>query len=348
MENQTAVAAPSAAETQPSLEIPRSGTPEYAQWRMTGELPEKKSEPKPADPAPADAEKEQTTDDAADSAAKAVQEKPTKRRPDIETRFKQYTDRIDRLERELEEARRPKPTQAEPSPARPAQPQNYQEWRKTFKPTEWMNGFIAQNPESTWEDANAAMADHLGDVRESFREREQTARQQASQLQSKVDDARSRYGDQFDGVLSPTVQRIMGDQSLSQTVKAMLNDSEVLPDLVFTLGSDSAALDSFLKMPQGKQIRYVAALEAEIQAELSKTASRNDKGQFQAQTEAPAPAKRGPESAPEPPIEIGHRGTGSMDESERALQAAQRGDANAFRSWKQAEDRKAIARRRGA
>lgn len=346
MDEPTVVAAPSAAESQPSLEIPKSGTPEYAQWRISGELPEKKSEPKSADPAPADAGKDQTTDDRADSAAKPTQEQKSKRRPDIETRFKQYTDRIDRLERELEEARRTKSTQAEPSPAKPAQPQTYQDWRKTFKATEWMNGFIAQNPEATWEDANAAMADHLGDVRESFREREQTARQQATQLQSKVDDARTRYGDQFDEVLKPTVSRIMSEQSISPTVKALLNDSDVLPDVIFTLGSDQASLDSFLRMAPGKQIRYIAALEAEIQAELSKPASRNDKGQFA--TEKPAPAKRGPESAPEPPIEIGHRGTASLDESERALQATQRGDANAFRSWKQAEDRKALARRRGA
>lgn len=342
MENQTAVATPSAAETQPSFEIPRNGTPEYAQWRMTGELPEKKSEPKPADPAPADAAKEQTTDDAPDSAGKQQQEKPTKRRPDIEARFKQYTERIDRLERELEEARRPKQTQAEPSPARPR-----------IEPTRPKPTVEAKNEDgtpkySTYEDYVEDLADWKAEQRLVTAQREQAARQQASQLQSKVDDARTRYGDQFDGVLAPTVNRIMGDQSLSQTVKAMLNDSEVLPDLVFTLGSDAAALDSFLKMAPGKQIRYVAALESGIQAELSKTGSRNDKGQFQAQTEPPTPAKRGPESTPDPPIEIGHRGTGSMDESERALQAAQRGDAHAFRNWKQAEDRKALARRRGA
>lgn len=339
MDEQTAVAAPSAAEVIP--EIPKSGTQEYAQWRLSGELPEKpSSEPKPAEPAPADAEKDQTTETAGAEPAKPQERR---RKPDAEARIKQLNDELKRVRTELDEVRRPKTTQAESSPARPAQPQTYQEWRKTFKPTVWMDSYIKTNPEATWEDANAAMADHLGDVRDTFKEREMTAKQQASQLQSKVDDARTRYGDQLDGILAPTVSRILSEQSVSPTVKAMLNDSEVLPDLVFTLGSDSEALNSFLKMAPGKQIRYVAALEAGIQAELSKSPERNNKGQFQ-----PPPVKRGPESAPEPPIEIGHRGTGSLDESERALQAAQRGDTNAFRKWKQAEDRKALARRRGA
>lgn len=332
MENETVVAAPSA--EQPSLEIPRSGTPEYADWRITGKLPEKKSEPKPADPAPA---KEQTTEPAG---AEPAKQQETRRKPDAEQRIKQLNDELKRVRTELDEVRRPKPTQAEPSPARP---QVEQPTRP--KPTLEAKNDDGTSKYGTYEDYIEDLADWKAEQRWVSNQREQATRQQAAQLQSKVDDARARYGDQFDGVLSPTVSRIMSEPSVSPTAKAMLNDSDVLPDLIFTLGSDSAGLDSFLKMPPGKQIRYIAALEAGIQTELSKPARQAD-GKFAAQT-AP-PAKRGPESAPEPPIEIGHRGSGSMDESQRALQAAERGDANAFRSWKQAEDRKALARRRGA
>jgi len=347
MENETVVAAPSA--EQPSLEIPRSGTPEYADWRITGKLPEKKSEPKPAETASADAAKEQTTEPAG---AEPAKQQETRRKPDAEHRIKQLTDELKQVRTELDEVRRPKPTQAEPSPARPQVEQPTRP--KPTLETKNDDGILKYG---TYEDYIEDLADWKAEQRWVANQREQAARQQAAQLQSKVDDARARYGDQFDGVLAPTVNRIQskadaatgltsyGDQPVSTAVKAMLNDSDVLPDLIFTLGSDAEGLASFLKMAPGKQIRYIAALEAGIQAELSKPARQPD-GKFAAQTEPPA--KRGPESAPEPPIEIGHRGGGSMDESQRALQAAERGDVNAFRSWKQAEDRKALARRRGA
>jgi hypothetical protein len=338
MSEETAGAAPSAVvESAPSLEIPRSGTAEYAQWRVSGELPEKKVEPKPAETAPADAGKEQATDD---GGAEPPKQQEKRRKPDAEARIKQLTDDLKRVRQELDGIKQPKA--AESAPAKSA-PQNYQEWRKTFTASKWIEDYGKQNPQSSYEDATAAMADYLGDVRDQFRTSEQQRNKQAEELNSKISDARKRYGAEFDQVLSPTVNQILGNNSLSPAVKAMLNDSEMLPDVIFTLGSDADGLKSFMQMAPGKQLRYIAAVESGIQAELNKApVERTETGQFK------PPAKRGPESAPEPPLEIGNRGGITLNESERALQAIQKGDAKATRAWMQSENQKAFARRRGA
>src|ERR1700761_3049307 len=181
-------AAPSTAvvEAPQTFDIPRSGTDEYATWRNTGELP--KVQPKTEDPAPSDTVKEQTTDEPGDSAP-STQEKQSKRRPDVEARIKQLTDRTKELEVQLEEARRPKETKADPSPAKPAQPQTYKDWRAEFKPQKWVEQYTKEHPDASYEDATAAMADHLGDVRDHFRAIEQQRQSQEKELNDKVSDA---------------------------------------------------------------------------------------------------------------------------------------------------------------
>ena len=342
MAEETQAAPSPAAVAEAPIEIPRSGTSEYAEWRVSGELPEK---PKPSEAAA-------PPDDAADSAATTTQEKPSKRRPDVEARFKEYTARIDKLERELNEARQPKTEKpAESSPAK-TQPETYSDWRKEFKPSQWVEKYGKDNPEASYEDATAAMADYLGDVRDQFRSIETQRETQKKSFMTQVEESRKRYGDSFDQTVAPTAQTIQADKAISPVVKQMLTESEHLPDLLFTLGGDSEAFKSFLetaKTSPGKAIRYIAKLEAGIADELAGKGSeasseRNDKGQFTAKE---TPVKRGPESAPDPPIELGSRGTGTLSESDRALKAAEAGDPKAMRAWMEAENRKDLARRKG-
>lgn len=353
MDTQTAAEATPSVATESTPEIPRSGTAEYAQWRIDGTLPEKKQS-QPAESTPADASKETISDNAPEpETGKSTQE--TRRKPGAEARIGELTSRVKQLERDLEEARRPKTTQAESSTAKsaPTQPQNYREWRKTFKPSKWVEKYGQENPEATYEDATAACADFQADVRDQFRQIEQQRDSQTKELNSKVTDARARYGEKFDEVVWPTLNTIVTDSGVNPNVKAMLNDSDVVTDLLFTIGSDQKTLNDFLSMAKsqpGKALRYLAVVENGIIEELSTGKSgRNERGQFTSSKseETVAPAKRGPENAPEPPIEIGSRGSGPMDESARALSAAGRGDPNAFRQWKKAEDAKEMRRRRG-
>jgi hypothetical protein len=351
MDQETQAAPSTATETTVStdnqtFDIPRSGTPEYDEWRNTGNLPEK-DKPKTEEAASSDPSKEATSEEAPESEpGKHTQE--SRRKPGAEARIGELTSRVKQLEKDLEDARRPKQeTKADPSPAKPA---NYQEWRKEFRPAKWIEEYASQNPEASYEEANAAMADHLADVRDQFRNFEQQQNAQQQSLNAKVNEARARYGERFDEVLQPTLNTIVSDAGVNPNVKAMLNDSDVIADLIYTLGSDSATLAKFLSMAKsepGKAIRYLAVVENGIIEELSKNTARNDKGQFSSEKETPAPAKRGPESAAEPPISIGNRGAGTMDESERAFQAIGRGDAKATRAWLDAENAKDLRRHRG-
>jgi hypothetical protein len=344
MDEQTAVAESSAAtETEvatPSLEVPRSG-PEYDNWRKTGALPEKK-QPEPAASATAPSE------DAVDSATTTTQE--SRRKPDVEARFKKLTDELKAVRTELEEARRPKTTQAESSPAlvKPAQPQTYKDWFKAFDAEKWMSDFATANPDKSFERGTAEMADHLADVRDQFRQAEERQRASMAELSTKLTDARQRYGEKYDEVVIPTRDAILGGK-VAPVIHQLIQESDVLTDLLYTLGENQEDWNKFLGMQPGKQARYIAILEHGISEKLAnnKDAGRNDRGQF-TRTESEAPAKRGPESAPEPPIEIGSRGSGPMDESARALKEVERGNSKQFRAWKEAEDRKELAKRRGA
>lgn len=361
-EETQAVAAPSAAVVEaPSLEIPRSNSPEYVEWRKTGTLPEKKEpEPKNAESLAADTSKETHSEaDEAESAPdtdSGKKQQESRRKPGAEARIGELTAKLKQLERDLEEARKPKSTQAESSPARqeqPQQPQTYQDYRKAFKPAEWIEGYAKANPDSSYEEANAAMVDHLADARDYFRQIEQQRQQQANALQELARKAKEKYPD-FDEVKTSFLGKVISNQGkplIPQPVFDIIESSDYLADVVYTIGSDEAEAAAFVEMAKtnpAKAVRYVAKVESLIEAELAKP--RNDKGQFAANEDEPAPktpAKRGPESAPAPPLEINARGSGTMDEAERAFQAIERGDAKAVRAFMAAENAKDLRRRRG-
>ena len=290
---------------------------EFSYYRETNELPDRFKPAVIEESAPSDAP-EETEESEAEEAESAGDPEPPKEPQEkskgAEQRIKQLLAEKKRLQTELDAARKPTQTQAESSPARPVQ--TYQEWRKAFQPSKWIEDYAKQNPTSTYEDANAAMADHLGDVREHFTKVGQQREAERRELESKVSDARSRYGDELDEVLKPTVSRILGDQSVSVAVKQMINESELLPDVIFTLGSDEQELDKFLKLSPGKQLRYIAAIEAGIQAELStESAPRDESGKFAKQD---PPAKK-QTSAPKPPSTIGGTSSRAFDVSDESL-----------------------------
>src|ERR1700743_574791 len=108
MQTQTTEATPSVATVVDSapIEIPRSGTPEYAKWRVDGTLPTPK-----AAPAPADTSKETTTENAGEAESpQKTQEKQRARKPDAEHRIGELTRELKQLRADLDEARRPKET----------------------------------------------------------------------------------------------------------------------------------------------------------------------------------------------------------------------------------------------
>ncbi len=351
--NEQTQAASSTAVMEAPVELPSSGSSEYAQWRATGELP--KAQPKPADPASADAPKETTTEPAKAKPApgtepgKSTQE--SRRKPGAEQRIGELTAELKQLRRELEEARKPTKTQADSSPAKASQPQTYKEWREQFKPTAWAERYVEQNKDATMAEVSAALADYMAEVRDQYRTVEQQLTQQRQSVGQKLSEARQRYQD-FDTVAAPVLQEML-KPDVSREVFNILNDSPVLADLLYVIGGTEQSKQDFLeacRSQPSKALRIALLMEGDIVRELGKTkeAPRSEAGKDARTAEEQVPAKKSPENAPAPPLEIGHRGTGAMDESERALSAIERGNENAVRDWLRAENAKELRRRRGA
>jgi len=294
-----------------------------AEFRRTGELPEP---PKKQEEAATSAETKVETGEA--TAPKKPQE--TRRKPDAEHRIGELTAETKRLKAELEAMRTPKPAEAVKSaPVQQPAPQ-----QTRTKPTAEDKGQDGKPKYETYEDFVEDLADWKAEQRWSNQQREAQQKEQGRALQAKVEEARGRY-EKFDEVLTPTLNAIVGDQQVSPAVKAMLNDSEVLPDLIFTLGSNAKELAAFVKMAKensGKALRYVALTESLIAEELEAK-------------KAPAPKTETPPvktqtSAPKPPAEVGGRNAAPPDGEQAAAQA---GD---FRRFKAEANRKAIARMR--
>jgi hypothetical protein len=360
---ETVVAESSAAETTTqadsstvSFEQPKSGTPEYAEWRTTGKLPEKK-QPK-ADPGPADKVKEPTSDAADPETASKPQEQHTgrKRKPDAEARIRELTEENRQLKEEREKV---KPAAEQPKPAQQAR----EHALTRPKPTSDAKGSDGNPKYATYEEYVEDLTDWKAEQREAMQQRDQAEKASMAEIAKQLESARTLYGkEEADKVIYPTNKAISEDQAIPVGVKEILGESEVFPHILFTIGSDPDELAAFIQMAKtkpGKAMRYIAKVESLIEDELAgKTAAepaaaatiqtgKDADGKFTSAEKPQAPAKRGPESTPPPPLEVGGRGAGTMDESARALSKLKDGDSNAFRDYLRAENAKELRRRRG-
>lgn len=288
---------------------------EFSHYRQTGELPERFKPTAQAEAESADEPEETASEDLTEEveAESAGDPEPPKdsqeKKRGAEQRIKQLLEQKKQLERDLEEARRPKQTQADPSPAPVIQGEPSPEDKNADGTPKF----------KTYEEYTKALA--RWEIRQELAEQQriQAAQAQQRELTTKVDEARARYGDELDKVMVPTANRIMGDNSVTPAVKAMLNDSEVLPDVLFTIGSDPKTLSDFLQLPPGKQLRYIAAVESEIHAELSgeSAQTRDENGKFTAK-EPPAKQQT---RAPKPPSPVGGGSSKAFDVSDESLSA---------------------------
>lgn len=339
MDEQTVIAESSSAPVVESFEIPRSGTSDYADWRVSGKLPEAK--PK--------------TEEAASSTVEETTQTKQQETAPPKPKAKTAEQRIAELESTIEKIRKganletKKPESSSASDPKPAAPQHTRP-----KPTSEDKTADGKPKYSTYEDFVEELADWKAEQREAARDKEALNRSETESFKKKVDEARNR-NEGFDQVMNDAMP-ILSGADIPHEIKARLNDSEVLPDLIFTIGGDAAQLAEFTHMAKtnpAKAREYIAVVEHFISEELAKAAivprdapAKGADGKF-VKAEPVTPAKRGPESSPEPPIEIGSRGSGAMDESARALSAIERGDGNSVRAWMKAENAKDLRRRRG-
>jgi len=289
---------------------------EFSKYREDGTVPERFKPAEPAESAPADAPEETAeTEDEPESEPEAeAQEQPQKVSP-AEKRIKQLLAEKKELQRKLEAAA--KPTQPDSSTAQaPRAPQNYQEYRQAFKPSAFIEEYGKQNPDATYEDANAAMADHLFEVRKHFETIEQRVTAERDAVNAKATAARERY-ENFDEIKDTFLGKVLVEQpngtvipAIPLQVLALINDSDVMPDLLYTIGSDEAELAKFVDMAKSnpnKAIRYVTKVESLIAEELAKpkeTTVRGEDGKFK--SSAPEKPKT---QAPKPPSPVNSGGT---------------------------------------
>lgn len=331
------VAASSAAEAdvfqgqQPTLD-------EYNSYRQSGKLPERFKPAESAESAPADAPEETATpeiDGESETPAEQHQEPTPKltakqRKAQIEARIEQEWNKPepdvlaiakleatkDRIEAGVKRKTEPAPVTQSAAPptnqSQPAPPQNYQDYRKAFQPSKFIEEFAKANPQATYDDANAAMADHLSDVRDHFRNIEQQAQATKQNLDAQVKDAQERY-ENFDEIKQTFLDQVIGEKGMPlipPIVLSVINDSDYLTDLLYTLGSDEAEVAKFVALAKSdprRAIRYVARVEALIEEEL---AGKEPDGK------APEPKKT---AAPKPPSPVSGSNSRAFDVNDDSL-----------------------------
>jgi len=340
MSDETVVAAPSAAEETPATpEFDHSRgalvdlSPEQrSEYKKTGVLP-KAPEPK-ADPAPAP-KKETPSDTEPEADAGTKQQEHTekaKSKPTAEERIAQLEATIEKIRKgaglERKQESQPAPEEPKTQPNQP--PQNYQEWRKTFKPTAWVEQYGKDNPEASYEDAQAAMSDFLDEVRGQFREAAERQRTGLAQMSARLDKAKARYGEKFDEVLTPTLVSLAKAIPQGSELYQTMEESDVLPDVLFVMGSEEGGAEKFLSMSAGQRMRWFVLNESLVRETLEAKAAPK------AEPKADPPAK--PQtSAPKPPSEVGGRAASPGDELESAAKA------NDYRRFSAESTRRALA-----
>lgn len=306
-----------------------------------------------ADSAPQDKEKKSAVT-ASDSATDKDTQPHRKTKEDTERRIQELLDRVKKSEERAEAAERKLQPEKREQASQPAPV------REEYKPLDDKK-FFTDNPKASYEDFIRAAAKHEAkweagqEVQKAIvAERQRIAMEaEAQKMTTAMDAAVERYGKEEAGKIIPALDVIVGDPKIPMAVKAMLNDSDVVVDLLYVLRSDEKAWGEFLtqaKSNPGLAIRKLVTTEALVREQLKTNSGkkaapeRGDDGKFQ---KTDADAEKTPEAAaepkpraPKPPTEVGGRAAGTGDELVSAAKA------NDFRSFEAEEWRRKRASQR--
>lgn len=317
----------------------------YAEWRMSGKVPEPKQKQQPkqrAESAPAEADQPDTP---ASEADEPRQEKPPAKRDNAASRLQElladlrtagYTPAelktLRRAEAKAAEAEPPKQQASEkPAPEAPAKPK--------------------EDDFSDWQEYKAAEEKYIEDLAEYKAERavqryrqEQQERAAAEHWTAKMAEAKTRYGDEAGPAITAAAREINADKNFSPIVRTMLDASSVAIDVLYVLAAKPDEFQEFMRQsredPAGA-VRRVVLVERLVQDELAQAGSatpveRDESGRFVKGT----PPVKPPVKAPPPPRETSGRAA-PVDEIETATKA------NDFASYRSAANRRDIATRKG-
>ena len=295
----------SPAETQDPFNGQSPTLHEFNSYRVTGEIPARFAPVEEADPATADPAEGDEPENEPETAPEDDQELPE----GIGNKARRRFEKLLAENKALKAAQQAKPDVtpvsstalqvATMAPARPEPTVNDKNEDGTLKYADYADFVKALG---RWSAEQTLQEAHQREVQQ----------REVSQVQENVEDARKRYGAEFDSVIEPTAATIMGDNTIPLQVKQMMADSDVLPELIYTIGTDQKTmkeLESLARANPSKAIRYIAALEANIRLELSDEPSA---------TAAPEQKKTG---APKPPSPVNGASSRAFDVSDESLSA---------------------------
>jgi hypothetical protein len=309
----------------------------YAEWRMTGKVPEPKADDKPANgaaqtsgipsdsgdkpgqksaPAPEAGKEPKETNEDRRSAKARLDEVLTDLKkaglsPSELKTFKREAQKIEQVKAAPETTEKP--------PERPKRPK--------------MSDFMDKDdPEAEYETAMDVYEsknreiDRLEAVREFQRTTDEQNRRR--EFTEKLSDAKQRYGEDAQKVITTTVGEIISDAKIPGAVKAIIEESPVMVDLLYVIGSkpeDYAALLELARNQPGQAIRQIAHLERMVQEELTKgkgngngkeakpaeaEGAEEEEGETPERDESGKFVSRKVSKAPPPGVDIGgHKGT---------------------------------------
>jgi hypothetical protein len=184
------------------------------------------------------------------------------------------------------------------------------------------------------------------DRQETIAEIQRTQSEQNSrrELLTKVNEAKTKYGEEAQAVISKTVNQLFSDNQIPLTVKAIIDESPVMVELLYGIGAKPEEFASFLELARnqpGQSLRKLVLMENGIiegektprneapkgeEGEGQDLPERDDKGQF---------ISRKVSKAPPPPLEMGGTKGQAPDEVEAAVKA---GNFAAYQAAQNARD----------
>lgn len=337
---------------------PPSDPEAYSKWRLTGEVakkPKKETSASSHHSAEAESGSEHGSapDEAEDDApASEPGKKQEHRKGTAESRLSQILADLKRaglspseLKTFKREAQQAPPAAQPPAQQTSVNPPPQQQPKPLTEPK--LEDF------KTWDEFNAAQRSYA-DQRMDSRFQEMLAQHQVQQqANQRLVEAKQRYGDEAEGQIRSAASSLFGDQSIHPVIKGVVNESPVIADLLYVMGSNADELQQFIQVARtnpGEALRRAVVLEQIVKDELSKrahngdssggitpdgasngTPERDESGRFiAARKEAPPPAR-----------EVSGRATAPGNEVDAAFA---RGDV---RSYMNAANRRDIAARKG-
>ena len=339
---------------------PPSDPEAYSEWRLTGKVPEQKHKPKQEAPA---ASARANADSAEGESAEETESPEETSAPEAGKRRQEHRkgSAADRLNEVLADLKRaglspselktfrkqaqaqplPQPAETRPTPPPPQQPQRLTEPKLEDYRT-WED---FQNAQRAF---NSQMVDDR--IREAWSQIQMQQSQEYANRQAaeRIENARQRYGEEAEGSIVLAARSVFGDQNVHPAIKGIVNESPVIADLLYVLGSQEAELQQFIQTAHtnpGEAIRRLITVENFVKEELQKASKTSSNG-AQANGKEPERDESGrflpvKKEAPPPAREVSGRASLPGSETDAAFQ---RGDVRAYMN---AANRRDLAARKG-